>query len=160
MQCKSFSHFFNKKYWQISDINVSNFNNTLTNHVVSFEQPGPGFLLFFSAVASKLFTAEILRASCPSNDDDRLHINQKELDDQPLDASFLLSESQIEATSTPLELLTGASQANEVSEVPPGGASESVGMSDSENLTAEVQRLAPRSQQSFYCDICHKKFGA
>ena len=41
MQCKSFSDFFNKKYWQISDINVLNFNNTLTNDVVSFEQPGP-----------------------------------------------------------------------------------------------------------------------
>ena len=35
------SHFFNKKYWQISDINVLNFNDTLTNDVVSFEQPGP-----------------------------------------------------------------------------------------------------------------------
>ena len=32
----------NKKYWQISDINVWNFNETLTNDVVSFEQPGPG----------------------------------------------------------------------------------------------------------------------
>ena len=41
LQCKSFSHVFNKKYWQISDINVLNFNNTLTNDVVSFEQPGP-----------------------------------------------------------------------------------------------------------------------
>ena len=35
-------HFFNKKYWQISDINIWNFNETLTNDVVSFEQPGPG----------------------------------------------------------------------------------------------------------------------
>ena len=34
--------FFNKKYWQIQDINVWNFNETLTNDVVSFEQPGPG----------------------------------------------------------------------------------------------------------------------
>ena len=41
---ESFSHFFNKKYWHISDINVWNFNETLTNDVVSFEQPGPGQL--------------------------------------------------------------------------------------------------------------------
>ena len=33
--------FFNKKYWRISDINVSNFKETLTNNIVSFEQPGP-----------------------------------------------------------------------------------------------------------------------
>ena len=37
---KSFSHFFNKKYWHISDIYVWNFNETLTNDVVSFEQLG------------------------------------------------------------------------------------------------------------------------
>ena len=30
--------FFNKKYWHILDIN---FNDKLTNDVVSFEQPGP-----------------------------------------------------------------------------------------------------------------------
>ena len=28
--------------WCISDINVCNFNERLTNDVVSFEQPGPG----------------------------------------------------------------------------------------------------------------------
>ena len=33
--------FFNKKYWEISDIKVWNFNETLTNDVVSFKQPGP-----------------------------------------------------------------------------------------------------------------------
>ena len=33
--------FFNKKYWHISDINVWNSNEMLTNDVVSFEQPGP-----------------------------------------------------------------------------------------------------------------------
>ena len=41
LQCKSFSLFFNKKYWRISVINTGNFNETLTNMVVSFEQPGP-----------------------------------------------------------------------------------------------------------------------
>ena len=42
LQCKSFSHFFNKKYWWVTDINIWNFNETLTNDVVSFEQLGPG----------------------------------------------------------------------------------------------------------------------
>ena len=41
LHCKSFSHFFNKKYWHISDISVWKFNETLTNDVVSFEQLGP-----------------------------------------------------------------------------------------------------------------------
>ena len=34
---------FEQKYWHISDINLLNFNETLTNDVVSFEQPGPVF---------------------------------------------------------------------------------------------------------------------
>ena len=33
--------FFQQKFWCISDIKVWNFNETLTNNVVSFEQPGP-----------------------------------------------------------------------------------------------------------------------
>ena len=41
-----FTHFFNKKYWETSDLNVWNFNETLTNDVVSFEQPGPSRLFF------------------------------------------------------------------------------------------------------------------
>ena len=41
LQCKSFSHFFNKKYWRIWDVKVWSFNSSLTNDVVSFEQPGP-----------------------------------------------------------------------------------------------------------------------
>ena len=40
LHCKSFSYFFNKKYWHIWDINVWNFNETLTNDVFSFDQPG------------------------------------------------------------------------------------------------------------------------
>ena len=43
LHCKSFSHFFNKKYRRISDINIWNFNETLTNDIVSFEQPSPDF---------------------------------------------------------------------------------------------------------------------
>ena len=37
----SFSHFFNKKYWHIWEINFWKFNEMLTNDVFSFEQPGP-----------------------------------------------------------------------------------------------------------------------
>ena len=34
-------YFFNKKYWHIWDINIWNFNETLTNYVIRFEQLGP-----------------------------------------------------------------------------------------------------------------------
>ena len=43
-ECKSFLHFFNKKYWHIWDTNIWIFNVLLTNDIVSFEQPGPGLL--------------------------------------------------------------------------------------------------------------------
>ena len=36
--------FSDKKYWHISDTNIQNFNETLTNNVVSFEQLGPDLL--------------------------------------------------------------------------------------------------------------------
>ena len=36
-----FSHFLNKKYQRICNIYILNFNETLTNDVVNFEQPGP-----------------------------------------------------------------------------------------------------------------------
>ena len=39
---KAFHIFFSTKIRHISDINVRNFNETLPNDVVSFEQPGPG----------------------------------------------------------------------------------------------------------------------
>ena len=33
--------FFRQKYWHIWDINIWNFNETLTNQGISFEQLGP-----------------------------------------------------------------------------------------------------------------------
>ena len=33
--------FFQHKYWSISDINIWNLNEKLTNDIPSFEQPGP-----------------------------------------------------------------------------------------------------------------------
>ena len=44
-KCKSFSHFFHQKYWRLSYINAWNFNESLNNDVVSFEQLDPGGLL-------------------------------------------------------------------------------------------------------------------
>ena len=38
---RSFSIFFQQKYWRIWDIKIWIFNETLTNDVVIFEQPGP-----------------------------------------------------------------------------------------------------------------------
>ena len=42
--------FFNKKYWHVSDINIWNFNEILTNDFVSFErlQCLPRFFIFQS----------------------------------------------------------------------------------------------------------------
>ena len=37
---QKFLTIFHKKYWHIWDINVWNFNVSITNDVVSFEQPG------------------------------------------------------------------------------------------------------------------------
>ena len=49
-----FSHFFQQKYWRIFDINVLNFNETLTNDIISFEHPGPVLVfLFMSCYCSK-----------------------------------------------------------------------------------------------------------
>ena len=40
---KLLTYFFNEKYWQNLNINIWKFNETLTNDIVSFEQPGPGW---------------------------------------------------------------------------------------------------------------------
>ena len=41
MHCKSYSHFFSKKFQHICESLDVNFNESLTNNVVSFEQLGP-----------------------------------------------------------------------------------------------------------------------
>ena len=51
--------FFNKKYWRIWDIDIRNFNETLTNDVVSFEQPGP--VVQSSVSLMKLLVEGLLR---------------------------------------------------------------------------------------------------
>ena len=40
--CKSYSHFISKKICDYAIFNDQNFNDTLTNDIVSFEQLGPG----------------------------------------------------------------------------------------------------------------------
>ena len=45
---KSYSHFFSKKFQHICVSLDVNFNESLTNHVFSFEQLGPDFLSFLS----------------------------------------------------------------------------------------------------------------
>ena len=45
MQCISYSHFFSKKFQHICVSLDVNFNESLTNDVVSFEQLGPEFLV-------------------------------------------------------------------------------------------------------------------
>ena len=46
MHCKSYSHFFSKKFQHICVSFNLNFNESLTNDVVSFEQLGPEKDLF------------------------------------------------------------------------------------------------------------------
>ena len=45
MQCKSYSHSFSKKFQHICVSFDVNFNESLTNDIVSFEQLGPVFLV-------------------------------------------------------------------------------------------------------------------
>ena len=47
MHCKSYSHFFSKKFQHICVSLDVNFNESLTNDVVSFEQLGPGLYLAY-----------------------------------------------------------------------------------------------------------------
>ena len=44
LHCKSYSHFFSKKFQHICISLDVNFNESLTNDIVSFEQLGPGCL--------------------------------------------------------------------------------------------------------------------
>ena len=53
MHCKSYSHFFSKKFQHICVSLDVYFNESLTNDVVSFDQLGPGI------VASSAITGNI-----------------------------------------------------------------------------------------------------
>ena len=57
MHCKSYSHFFSKKFQNICVSLDVNFNESLTNNVVSFEQLGSGVLdYYFSYFSTKVGT--------------------------------------------------------------------------------------------------------
>ena len=53
MHCKSYSHFFSKKFRRICVSPNVNFNESLTNDVVSFEQLGPDY--YFSYFFMKIY---------------------------------------------------------------------------------------------------------
>ena len=68
--------FFQQKYWCIWDINIWNFNDTLTNDVVSFEQPGPDVSVKpvywgshddLLAVSIKIYKIRIHRSNIPQD---------------------------------------------------------------------------------------------
>ena len=50
MRCKSYSNFFSKKFQHICVSLDVNFNESLTNDVVSFEQLGPGIIKYVCIV--------------------------------------------------------------------------------------------------------------
>ena len=51
---ESYSHFFSKKFQHICVSLDVNFNESLTNGIVSFEQLGPGLSLFADGLRSIL----------------------------------------------------------------------------------------------------------
>ena len=55
LHCKSYSHFFSKKFQHICISLDVNFNKSLTNDIVSFEQLSPGFLLFMLSLSCFFF---------------------------------------------------------------------------------------------------------
>ena len=67
MHCKSYSHFFSKKFQHICVSIRVNFNESLTNDAVSFEQLGPDvFRLLFKYQGSLLFKSSCFTA-CTAN---------------------------------------------------------------------------------------------
>ena len=57
MHCKSYSHFFSKKFQHICVSLDVNFNESLTNDVVSFEQLGPDINIIFFVLRKLLLYA-------------------------------------------------------------------------------------------------------
>ena len=53
-KCKSFSHFFSKNISVYAIFNDRRFNDTLTNDIVTFEQPGPGTVSGLRTMSGRL----------------------------------------------------------------------------------------------------------
>ena len=65
---QSYSHFFSKKIQHICISLDLNFNESLTNDIVSFEQLGPAFLspyleLCYAVISSPIYKLELKRTS-------------------------------------------------------------------------------------------------
>ena len=56
LHCKSYSHFFSKKFQHVCVSFYVNFNELLTNDIVSFEQLGPVFCCCFFFCELATFT--------------------------------------------------------------------------------------------------------
>ena len=67
MHCKSYSHFFSKKFQHICVSLDVNFNQSLTNDVVSFEQLGPVVLNIISLTSSLVVKVLTVLVSTISN---------------------------------------------------------------------------------------------
>ena len=68
MQCKSYSHFFSKKFQHICVSLDVNFNELLTNDIVSFEQLGPGLIqLILELIFDTQVQSFVLCKPCPSS---------------------------------------------------------------------------------------------
>ena len=63
MQCKSYSHFFSKKFQYICVSLDVNFNELLTNDIVSFEQLGPAIDL--CRMLTGMFDYVFVTSECP-----------------------------------------------------------------------------------------------
>ena len=62
MHCKSYSHFFSKKFQHICVSLDVNFNESLTNDIVSFEQLGPVYVFLKVDVVESFHS--ILEGTC------------------------------------------------------------------------------------------------
>ena len=58
--CKSYSHFFSKKFQHICISLDVNFNELLTNDVISFEQLGPDLFTYILHIATDKKNVQIV----------------------------------------------------------------------------------------------------
>ena len=65
MHCKSYSHFFSKKFQHICVLLDVNFNESLTNNIVSFEQLGPDLFMTHKTDISSYFFISVIFSGVP-----------------------------------------------------------------------------------------------
>ena len=69
MNCKSYSHFFSKKFQHICVSLDVNFNESLTNDIVSFEQLGPGYLAAKPTIQFEPAHDKTYKMACTTSED-------------------------------------------------------------------------------------------